>query len=150
VAAFVTAPAGFLLAVLWFDLMFDVQSLRHRGAVIPDPVLESISAYYRRVTTTARPMNLAVAAAMAATLAALVVELASGDDPRWVAWTSLALAAGAIGLAVTHTFPSAVRLGAREGSVEERSRLAHAVCRDHLICLPAIAAVIVLQLSFAA
>jgi hypothetical protein len=30
VTAFVTAGAGFLLAVLWFDLMFDVQALRHR------------------------------------------------------------------------------------------------------------------------
>ena len=28
VSAFVTAGAGFLLAVLWFDLMFDVQVLR--------------------------------------------------------------------------------------------------------------------------
>ena len=52
--AFVTGGAGFLLAVLWFDLMFDVQVLRNparRGA------LDSVSAYYRRVTTSARPMN---------------------------------------------------------------------------------------------
>jgi hypothetical protein len=32
VTPFVTAGAGFLLAVLWFDLMFDVQVLAHRFA----------------------------------------------------------------------------------------------------------------------
>src|SRR5260370_980869 len=62
--AFVGAGAGFLLAVLWFDLMFDVQVAGHVGAVLPDPVLGSIAAYYRRVTTEARPMNRLVAAAM--------------------------------------------------------------------------------------
>jgi hypothetical protein len=34
--AFVTAGAGFLLAVLWFDLMFDVQALPHRGRELPE------------------------------------------------------------------------------------------------------------------
>ena len=33
---FVTAGAGFLLAVLWFDLMFDVQALPHRGRELPE------------------------------------------------------------------------------------------------------------------
>src|SRR5439155_26220916 len=36
VRAFVCAGAGFLLAVLWFDLMFDVQVLRHRVGDEPD------------------------------------------------------------------------------------------------------------------
>ena len=38
--AFVTAAAGFLLAVLWFDLMFDVQLVRRRDA---PPVVEPIT-----------------------------------------------------------------------------------------------------------
>ncbi len=59
---FVTAGAGFLLAVLWFDLMFDVQTLRHRTGVLPKPVLDSIAGYYGRVTGAARPMNLLIAA----------------------------------------------------------------------------------------
>lgn len=29
------AAAGFLLAVLWFDLMFDVQTRKHAGGVLP-------------------------------------------------------------------------------------------------------------------
>ena len=43
---FVAAGAGFLLAVLWFDLMFDVQTRKHAGNPLPPDVLASISAYY--------------------------------------------------------------------------------------------------------
>ena len=39
----VAACAGFLLAVLWFDLMFDVQLRGPRAAALPDEVLISIS-----------------------------------------------------------------------------------------------------------
>jgi len=51
--SFVAAGAGFLLAVLWFDLMFDVQTRKHASDVLPPDVLTSISTYYRRVTTDA-------------------------------------------------------------------------------------------------
>ena len=55
-SAFITAGAGFLLAVLWFDLMFDVQVRGSRGTV-PEDALASIAAYYARVTTAARAMS---------------------------------------------------------------------------------------------
>jgi hypothetical protein len=55
--AFVTAGGGFLLAVLWFDLMFDVQVLGRDERELPEERLASIAAYYARVTTAARPMN---------------------------------------------------------------------------------------------
>ena len=41
---YAAAGAGFLLAVLWFDLMFDVQTRRHSADVLPPDVLGSISA----------------------------------------------------------------------------------------------------------
>jgi hypothetical protein len=147
---FVAAGGGFLLAVLWFDLMFDVQVLRHRGdrRPLPDDVLASISGYYRRVTTAARPMNRLIAAVMVATLAAIVAQIAGGDAPRWVGWAALALAGAAIGLAAAHTVPAAVRLGARAGAPEEDSRLARSICRDHLLCLAAIASLVVIELAF--
>ena len=140
--AFVTAGAGFLLAVLWFDLMFDVQVLRR-----PETAVDSIAAYYRSVTTDARPMNMLVGAAMAATLAAIVVQIADGDAPGWVGWTSLALAGSAIALAAAHTFAAAVRLGAQGDPPAVQARLARSICRDHLVCFPAIAAVIAIQLA---
>ena len=142
----VTAGAGFLLAVLWFDLMFDVQ-VRHRGDP-PSEALDSIAAYYRRVTTDARPMNRLVALVMLVTLGALVAQVVEGDVPRWASVTSLALTLGAVGLAAGHTFGNARRLGAGRGGDEERGRLARLILRDHLLCLTAVIAVLALQLGF--
>src|SRR4029079_8910960 len=77
------AGAGFLLAVLWFDLMFDVQ-------VLHDPVdpatVRRIATYCRRVTTDARPMNRLVALAMLTLLVSIGFQTASvlaGDAPAW-------------------------------------------------------------------
>ncbi|HMG27111.1 MAG TPA: hypothetical protein VKH36_09900 [Acidimicrobiia bacterium] len=147
--AFVTAGVGFLLAVLWFDLMFDVQAARHRLSDLPETVLASIAAYYRRVTTAARPMNRLIAAVMAATIAAIVVQLVRGDAPRWAASASLVLTAGAIGLAAVHTVPSAIRLGARSDTIDGQSRLARSILRDHLLCFAGVSAVLFVQLAFA-
>ena len=147
--AFVTAGAGFLLAVLWFDLMFDVQALRSREPVLPEEVLASIAGYYRRVTRQARRMNKLVALVMAATLAAVVVQIANGDDPAWVGWVSLVLVVSAVSLAATHTFQAGARLGARRDPPAVQSAIARSILRDHLLCLPAIVAVLVIQLAFA-
>lgn len=147
--AFVTGGAGFLLAVIWFDLMFDVQALGQRGRELPEEVLMSIAGYYRRVTTAARPMNLLVTVVMLATVAAVVVQLARGDVPRWVGWASLVLAGSAILLAAAHTFPAARRLGARADTTAIQSRLARSICRDHLLCVTAISSLLVVQLAFA-
>ena len=145
--AFAAAGAGFLLAVLWFDLMHDVQVRGHHDAELPEPVLASIASYYARVTTGARPMNRLVAAAMLATLAALVVEVVAGDVSAWVAWASLALTSSAVLVAGARTVPAAVRLGTRIDPAGVQSRLARSILRDHLFCLAAIAAVLALQLA---
>jgi len=148
VTAFVAAGAGFLLAVLWFDLMHDVQVRGLPEGVLPENVLASIAGYYRRVTTDARPMNRLVAAAMLATLTAIVVQIARDDDPRWVGWVSLALVGLAVLVAAAHTVPSAVRLSARSDALDVQSRLARSIFRDHLICLAAIASTLIVQLVF--
>jgi len=145
--AAVTAGAGFLLAVLWFDLMFDVQALG-RG-VLPEDKLASIADYYRRVTREAQRMNKLVATVMAATLTAIVVQIARGDDPAWVGWVSLALVLPAVVVAGTHTFPAGARLGARRDPPEEQTAIARSILRDHLAMLPLIVTVLVIQLAFA-
>ena len=146
---FVTAGAGFLLAVLWFDLMFDVQALPHRGRELPEHTLASIAGYYRRVTTTARPMNRLIAAVMLATIGAIVAQIVRGDRPPWVGWVSLVLAGAAILLAALRTVPAAVRLGARTDSSRHQSELAESIGRDHVFCAAAIVAVVAIELSFA-
>jgi hypothetical protein len=149
VTPFVSAGAAFLLAVLWFDLMFDVQVLRHRGRVLPEAVLASIAGYYRRVTTAARPMNRLIALVMLGTIASVVLELVRDDTSVWVGWLSLALLVSAVGLAAARTVPSAVRLGARDETLEAQSRRARTICRDHLYCLAVISSLLVVQLAFA-
>ena len=133
--AFVTAGAGFLLAVLWFDLMFDVQVLRRPRSRTPAEALESISAYYRRVTTAARPMNLLIGAVMAGMLGAIVAQIATDDVADWAGWASLALGGSAIALAATHTYPAAVRLGRRADPVQVTAP-ARAVDRPRPPALP--------------
>lgn len=146
VNAFVTAGAGFLFAVLWFDRMFDVQALRGGGEV-SEEALSSIASYYRRVTTTARPMDRLIALVMVVTLAAIVAEMVRGDVPTWVGWISLVLAAAPIVLAATRILPRAARLGAREDSIDRQGALARSVGRDHLLCLASITVLLALQLA---
>jgi hypothetical protein len=145
-SAFVAAGAGFLLAVLWFDLMFDVQ-VRGPGPPAHD-ALGSIAAYYARVTTAARPMNRLVATVMLATLAAIVVEIAAAEEAAWIGWSSLALAGAPIALAATRTVPAAVRLGARNDPPERQYKLARAILHEHVACFCSIAALLTVQLAF--
>jgi hypothetical protein len=146
---FVTAGAGFLLAVLWFDLMFDMQVAGHHAGELSEDVLASVSSYYRRVTTAARPMNRLIAVVMLATLASIVAEIIDHETSNWVAWVSLALATGAILTAALCTVPSAVRLGTRRDGIDRQSALARSILRQHLVCIAAILTVLVLQLAAA-
>jgi hypothetical protein len=144
----VTAAAGFLIAVLWFDLMFDVQALKHRRSPkLPEDVLASTAGYYRRVTTTASPMGRLVMVAMIALMAGLVTQAARGDADAWVSAASLACAALGIGLAAVRTFGAARRLGTRADTLDRQSQLARGILRDHLICLATMASVLVVQLA---
>ena len=145
--AVIAAGAAFLVAVLWFDLMFDVQALK-AGPVSPE-ALASIGAYYRRVTTEATPMNRLITAVMLLTLLATGAEIARAAAPAWIGWTSLAAAAAGIGLAAARTVRNAVRIGRADYPPETLSRLAKSVGLDHLACLACMALVVVLQLVVA-
>ena len=128
------ATGGFLLAVLWMDLMFDIEA-RGGKAVLEEPVLQSITGYYRRATTTSQPMGAVIAGVMLLLLAALTAEAVRGDSPGWLIGASALLAGGPIALALLRTVPNAVRLGRRTGNPAEQTRLARAVLRDHVLCL---------------
>ena len=144
--ALASAGAGFLACVLWFDLMFDVQARRQVDGNLAPAARTSIAAYYARVTTGARPMNRLVAVAMVITVIALIGELVRDELPSWRAIVSLALTVGAIGLAGVRTVRSAVRLGQQRDDAATQSRLARTILHDHIVCIVAIGAVLVLQL----
>src|SRR5207302_5511767 len=115
---FAAAGAGFLLAVLWFDLMFDAQTRKHEGSVLPPRVLASISAYYRRVTTEAYPMNRLIALVMVLTLVAIVAEIVEDAAPWWIGWGSLLIAGSGFVPTLTRTVPNARRLGSANDTPE--------------------------------
>ena len=145
------ACAGFLLAVLWMDLIFDSQVLRHRGAdVLPESVLDSIARYYHRATTTSRPMSYLIALVMVILLGALAFRAFRGVDPGWLPVASAVLAGGPVVLALVRTVPNAVALGNRVGTVAEQTRLARVICRDHLLCLASVSAFLALWVVVAA
>ncbi len=144
---FVAAATGFLLAVLWFDLMFDVQTRHHEGATLPPDVLASISGYYRRVTTDAFPMNRLIAAVMLGNLIAIIAEIVTAGVPWWISWGSLAIAGSGIVPSLTRTVPNAVRLGSRVDSPEQQSVLARSIYRAHRSAFARMSAVLGLQFS---
>ena len=142
------AGAGFLLAVLWFDLMFDVQALRQPPGHLPEGVLASTAGYYARVTTAARPMNRFVALVMVARLSGLVAEVVRHCVPTWVAWTSLAVVGTAVAVAGARTVRNAVRLGTRADDPARQSALARSILRDHMFCFTCVFAALVVQVGF--
>jgi hypothetical protein len=140
------AGGGFLVAVLWMDLMFDVLALGPRsGAELPEATLEQVTTYYRRVTTTAWPMNLLVSAVMAGMVGMLAFRLATSSRDRGATTLSLLLCGVPIVLALTRIFPNAVRLGARKDTPAEGSRLARTIAIDHLACLAAMVSFLVVR-----
>jgi hypothetical protein len=145
------ACAGFLIAVLWMDLIFDTQVLRHRRAdELPEQVIASIAGYYHRATTSSRPMSYLIAVVMVILLVSLGFRALRGGDPPWLLAASAVLAGIPILLALVRTVPSAVALGNRVGTPTEQSRRARAICRDHLLCLVFMSAFLALWVAGAA
>lgn len=145
--AAITAATGFLVAVLWFDLMFDVQVWPHRRAdLLPEHVTDSIATYYRRVTTDASPMNRLISLVMAALLVLLVVQATGDATPVWLSMVSLAVAVLAIGLALGRVVPAAKRLGNHLDSQRATSALARSIFRDHVLFLGLMVTLLVVQL----
>jgi hypothetical protein len=142
------ACGGFLLAVLWMDLIFDVQVVAHRAkSELPEAALASIADYYHRATTTSRPMSMLIAFVMLILLSALGFRAVIGHESTWLVGVSAALAAIPIALAMVRTVPNAVRLGKRVDPPLEQSRMARAIFCDHVLCFSFLLVFVVLLLS---
>lgn len=140
-----TAGAGFLLAVLWFDLMFDVQVLSEGSGQLSEATLHSMATYYRRVTTDSWPMGALLPFAMLTTITSTVWQWRRGELARAWAVAALALCVPPILLALTRVLPNAIQLATRSDSLDVQSQLARTICYDHLFCFVAISLFLVLQ-----
>ena len=128
--------------------MFDIQVWRHRRSPeVPETVLSSIAAYYRRVTTTASPMGRLVGLTMLVLLVALVLQAISGDEPVWVSVVSIPAALIGIGLAAARIFGQARRLGTRRDPPAVQSELARGIFGAHIVCLAAMVTLLAAQLT---
>lgn len=150
-SALLAAAGGFLLAVLWMDLIFDVQVLGHRrvDGALPEPVLASIAAYYKRATTDSAPMSRLIAAVMAVAVVGSFIHVFTGANALALRFAALSLCTAPTGLAITRVVPNAVRLGTRRDDPATQSALARAICRDHLVCLVCVAAFVSTELALA-
>lgn len=142
-----TAGGGFLLAVLWFDLMFDVQVLGQGSGLLADATLASISAYYARVTTGSWPMGSLLVIVMLVTIASVAYRIYAGRVPGWFAGASLFLVGAPVLLALGRILPNAARLGARTDAIGVQSDLARSICYDHVFCFVCIGVFLALQLG---
>lgn len=137
---------GFLLAVLWFDLMFDVQVWPYWGQeTLPEEVLASIARYYQQVTTDAAPMNLFVGAMMFLTIGAVIRNLFRGTQAVWVRVGTLILVSVPVAAAQVVIFPGAQQLAARTDSLAVQTNLANAIFTAHVACFVAISLMLLLQ-----
>ena len=144
--AIVVAGAAFLFAVLWFDLMFDAQVLKHPAGTLPPDVLAATSSYYRRVTVEGAPMMYLPVVVMLLTLGAIVCELVRHSVPAWVAWASLGLGGWAVVSVALIAVPRAQRIGRAQEPPETLSDLARLVLRLHALAAACWLVVIALQI----
>jgi hypothetical protein len=132
------ACGGFLSAVLWMDLMFDVQVRQlDRGPSIRDAALASIAAYYRRVTTAAFPMNRLIAAVMTLLVAGAAYRAFQPATAGIGASLALVLGGAPVALAALRIVPAAVRLGERTDETDAQVALARSIFRGHVLCFVA-------------
>lgn len=136
--------AGFLLAVLWFDLMFDVQVLAYVSvAELPESVLSSIAAYYGRVTSAS--MNFLVALVMLVAVALSFWRIYKGNNTNWKLALSALLICIPIVAAQVLIFPAAKTLASRVDSLTLQSELAVQICYAHIFCFICIVGFLFLQ-----
>jgi len=142
------AGAGFLFAVLWFDLMHDMQALGRSAGLLPDAALDSIAGYYHRVTTASWPMGALVALVMFAVVTATATQLMRGWLPPFFGIVALALCSVPIALALLRVLPNAARLGSRSDSLDVQSDLARAILFDHTVCFAGMSIFLALQIAY--
>jgi hypothetical protein len=121
---------GFMIAVLYIDLVFDISALPHRHTreSLPEAVLDPIATYYRYITR--NPYLLMFVILTAATC--IVLEIAYDLTPRWIGYASLLLIGLCMLTAALKVIPIAQRLSSGRDTRELRSRMVHSMLPFHL------------------
>jgi hypothetical protein len=135
---------GFMIAVLYIDLVFDVSGLPHRrsGEPLAPAILDPIATYYRYITRNPYLLMLIMATAAACIIAQIFYELV----PRWIGYASLLLMVLNTLIAVLKVIPAAQRLASGKDTPELRSQMVHSMLPYHLLLLAAVLLLAAIQL----
>jgi hypothetical protein len=136
---------GFMMAVLYIDLMFDVSALPYRSskAPLPQEVLDPITHYYGRITQ--NPYVLMFV--MLTTTLCIGAQILYGLAPRWVGWSSLFLMGLSMMTGTLKVIPTAQRLGSAKDPEDVRTRMVHSMLPAHLVLLVNILLLTAIQFS---
>ena len=144
---------GFLLAVLWFDLMFDMQVHPHlttynESGQLPLDVIRSIESYYQRITidvSTLLPIPL-VGVIMILGIGTNMIRLVKSAEPLWQRVASLLLIAVPALTALFMIVPDAKALARLATGDPVQMALAVKIYYAHILCFISITAFILCQL----
>ncbi len=136
---------GFMIAVLYMDLVFDISALPHRRdkGPLPPEILDPITIYYRYITR--NPYLLMFV--MLTTLVSIIVQIVYATVPRWTGYTALFCILFAMVGGTAKVIPTAQRLATGKDTVEERSRMIHSMFPFHILLLISILALAAVEFS---
>ena len=134
---------GFMMAVLYIDLMFDVSAVPHRHAKAPLPkeVLDPIIHYYGRITQ--NPYVLMFV--MLTTVTCIGAQIVYDQAPRWAAYSSLVLMALIMLTGTLKVIPTAQRLGAGKDPEDAQTRMILGMLPFHLVLLISVLVLAMIQ-----
>lgn len=138
---------GFMMAVLYIDLMFDVSAAPYRksNAPLPKAVLDPITHYYGRITQNPYVLMFVMLTAALCIGSEILYSLV----PRWASYSSLFLMGLSMMTGTVKVIPTAQRLGAGTDSEEVRTRMIHSMLPFHVILLINILLLTAIQLRVA-
>jgi hypothetical protein len=133
---------GFMIAILYIDLQFDLLALPSKGSggPVPSGVLAQIATYYGVITK--NPYLLMFV--MMTALVSIITQIVYAQVPTWAGYSSLVLMLLAMGGGVVLVIPTAQRLATDKDSIDERTRMVYGMFPSHmflLVCILSLAAV---------
>jgi hypothetical protein len=142
-----TLGGGFLLAILWMDLKFDLMAwtLLREGTPLTPEALATIVSYYAQATLSEQGSFPLISVVMVATLIAVLMQLRS-SDPLWQRVLGLLLVFPPVILAAVKIVPEATSLGLDPHTAAEQSALSLSILKAHLYCLASVIAFLALQI----
>ncbi len=132
---------GFMIAILYIDLMFDVMAVPYRRASTPPEVVGSIVTYYGRITQNPYLLMFVMFTAMVCIVAELWYQLV----PAWVGYSSLVFMGIGMGAGAGKVIPAAQRLSSGKEPEDARAQLIRSMFPWHVILLASILSLALVQ-----